>query len=107
MNLNDYQTAALHTAMEKSPREIIEYCAHGLSGEAGEVSEIIKKHYYHGHDLSPQQLMDEIGDVMWYAAVLSYALGFTIEYVAERNLAKLAKRYPEGFSEERSRNRTE
>lgn len=107
MNLNDYQTAALRTAMEKTPREIIEYCAHGLAGEAGEVSEIIKKHYYHGHDLDPQQLMDECGDILWYTAILTYALGFTLGYTAEHNIAKLARRYPEGFSEERSQNRVE
>ena len=107
MELNEYQRGALSTAMEKSPREIIEYCAHGLAGEAGEVSEIVKKHYYHGHDLCPQQLMDECGDVLWYVSVLTYALGFTLGYTAEHNLAKLANRYPEGFSEERSKNREE
>ena len=105
MDLNDYQAAALHTAMEKD--DMVLYCVLSLAGEAGEVVEHIKKSYYHGHRFDAQHLMDECGDVLWSVAVLAHHLGFTLGYVAEHNLAKLAKRYPEGFSEERSRNREE
>ena len=106
MELNDYQRAALQTAMEKSPDEMIQYCALGLAGESGEVAEHIKKWWYHGHGLDREHLAKELGDCAWYIAVMADVLGFPLEVLLNKNVAKLAKRYPEGFSEERSRNRT-
>jgi len=107
MELNEYQRGALSTAMEKSVPEMIRYCTLGLCGEAGEVAEHIKKWFYHGHVNNKDELKKELGDVLWYLAVMADAIGLTLEDVAEHNLAKLANRYPEGFSEERSKNREE
>ena len=65
----------------------------------------IKKHLYHGHDM--KNLKEELGDVMWYVAALSSMFGIDMEEVAEANIEKLRKRYPDGFSKERSINRVE
>lgn len=85
--------------------QTLDMCALGL-GEAGEVQNLIKKHLYHGHDLDIAKVLDELGDVLWYIAVMAEVLGFDLSYVAELNVNKLKKRYPKGFSEVDSINRT-
>lgn len=89
-----------------NPGELING-ALGLTGEAGEVSDIIKKYIFHRHDLEIEEIVKELGDVCWYVALLSYAIGVPLEEILETNIEKLKKRYPEGFSEENSINRTE
>ena len=103
MRLNEYQSEANRTAVDMR----LEVCALGLSGESGEVADIIKKFVAHGHELEVQKLIEEAGDVLWYLAALASRLGTTLELIAASNLRKLERRYPDGFSEERSRNREE
>lgn len=79
----------------------------GLAGETGEVVDQIKKHLDHGHDLDLDHLADELGDVLWYIAAICDATGLHMGRVMERNIWKLERRYPDGFSEERSKNRDE
>ena len=79
----------------------------GLAGEAGEVANYVKKHLFHGHTYSREKLVDELGDCLWYIARMCYTQKISLDEVAEFNLAKLAKRYPEGFSEEASIHRVE
>ena len=81
--------------------------AMGLSGEAGEVLEQIKKVIGHDHLLDEDSVENELGDVLWYVAEICNDLGLSMEHVAERNIAKLRRRYPDGFSSERSVNREE
>ena len=87
-----------------NPGELING-ALGLTGEAGEVSDMIKKYIFHGHDLDRDDLVKELGDVCWYVALISRAIGVNLEDVMSLNIEKLKKRYPEGFSEEASINR--
>lgn len=79
----------------------------GISGEAGEVTDYIKKVAFHGHELDKDKLVKEIGDVLWYAALLADTIGINLEEIAIRNIDKLKIRYPEGFSHENSINRKE
>lgn len=79
----------------------------GITGEAGEVADMIKKHVFHGHDLDTDALVKEIGDVCWYVALLCTSVGVDFASVMEQNIEKLRKRYPDGFSEAASINRTE
>ena len=97
-NLNDQLKDLIN------PGELING-ALGLTGEAGEVSDMIKKHIFHGHDLDRDDLIKELGDVCWYVALISRALGVNLEEVMSLNIEKLKNRYPEGFSEEASINR--
>lgn len=81
----------------------------GLAGESGEVVEIIKKVSYHDHPLDyvkKLELKKELGDVLWYIAYLCSVLDLDMGEIAEENIEKLKLRYPEGFSSERSINRT-
>jgi NTP pyrophosphatase (non-canonical NTP hydrolase) len=106
MNLDEYQELALRTAGHReSAQKQLTYSALGLTGESGEVAEIIKKAFYHGHPLDKEALHKELGDVLWYLAVMADGLGFSLDEIASANIAKLRARYPEGFSQERSLNR--
>lgn len=79
----------------------------GLPGEVGEVCDTIKKFIFHGHSLYMKDVKKEIGDVMWYLAMICDSFGFDIEEIAKMNIDKLKERYPEGFSEYASQHRKE
>ena len=78
-----------------------------MNGEAGEVAEIIKKAVFHGHELDTDAIRNELGDVLYYVAVLAAEFEIPLEDVMLTNVLKLRMRYPTGFSKEASRNRTE
>ena len=71
----------------------------GLTGEAGEVSDLVKK----GIDL--EHLKKECGDVMWYVAMICEACGFSLDDVMQTNIDKLIARYPDGFDSYRANHR--
>ncbi|OLP64408.1 hypothetical protein BACPU_26330 [Bacillus pumilus] len=71
----------------------------GLSGESGEVVDIIKKHVFHGHSLDKDKIVKELGDVMHYVAGIATLLEIELPEALEGNINKLKKRFPEGFSE--------
>ncbi len=106
ISFNDYQKATERTAGKFEHKEDAMACwAMGLSGEAGEATDDIKKVLFHGHNLDRQRVCKELGDVLWYLARLAATAGLQLSEVAEHNLAKLNSRYPDGFSHERSINR--
>ena len=65
----------------------------------------MKKHLAQGHELDREKLAKELGDIAWYLAETAYALEMPLEDILQANIDKLKKRYPEGFSAERSINR--
>jgi len=77
----------------------------GLAGESGEVVDRVKKMLYQGHRLDALGLLEELGDVLWYIALMCNALGWTLDDALDLNVTKLRKRYPNGFEVERSVNR--
>ena len=84
------------------------YAAMGMCGEAGEVSELIKKYAYHGHTIDTEHLARELGDVLWYVSYMAHLFGYSLGKIMAMNQEKLAKRYPDGkFDADRSRNREE
>lgn len=108
MRFDEYQELAGRTSPADRPAlEKLTNGALGLGGEAGEVVELVKKHRYHGHELDPDLVAKELGDVLWYVAEICRATGLSMGDVAQRNVDKLRARYPEGFSENRSRDRAE
>lgn len=104
MNLNEYQELSSRTANHHD-YELTNYGL-GLTGEAGEVVEIIKKSQFHGHDIDLTEMEKELGDVLWYVSQIARVSGLSLEEIATKNILKLKKRYPEGFSVEDSINRT-
>lgn len=107
LTLDEYQRLAGRTARHGRGGLYLAILALGVAGEAGEVADMIKKVVGHGHALDDDDLVKELGDVLWYLAAMSTALGVSLSDVADRNVAKLRARYPDGFTEEASRNRAE
>ena len=95
----DFPTARMLTA------------AVGLSAEAGEFTEIVKKIVFQGKPVNDENLFHlkrELGDIMWYFIQACIALDVTPEEVIEMNVDKLKARYPGGeFDVHYSENRKE
>ena len=71
----------------------------GISAEGGEFMEIVKKMIFQGKPASEdnlEHLKIELGDVLWYVAQACMALDISFEEVADMNIDKLSKRYPDG-----------
>ena len=104
MTGNEYQRHALRTAsgMNYENHGMLMNGALGLCGEAGEVAALVKKATFQGHELDTDHIAEELGDVAWYLAIASHAIGCDLDEVLARNVEKLKKRYPDGFEADRS-----
>ena len=99
MNLNEYQDLAAKTAGSHfSHEQALCNWVMGLCGEAGEFTELIKKELFHGRIITSEEKVKELGDVLWYLAMCAKESGFTLDYIAERNITKLSERYPDKFT---------
>ena len=107
LTLNEYAELAQRTSgtKDKSFEDRIITVALGLTGEAGEVADLVKKMTAHGHAWDKDKLADELGDVLWYLAEAASALEMSLGKIAQLNVNKLKKRYPDGFSSDASINR--
>lgn len=98
MELNEYQKFAKDTALYPGRNAIdgLLYTVLGLNGEAGEVADKVKKILRDDDGVLSNDKADdiakELGDVLWYAAMVADELGFGLEYVAKRNIDKLQSR---------------
>ena len=105
MTFNDYQRMAMLTAIYPEIGRNLIYPTLGLAGEAGELSNKVKKlvrdEGYHSGQTAPtgarlEQLAAELGDVLWYVAALAAELGIGLEDVARANIGKLTGRQSAG-----------
>jgi NTP pyrophosphatase (non-canonical NTP hydrolase) len=92
-DLEDYQEAAYGTAMPSALNR--PYLFSGLAGEVGEVCSVYAKSVRDGV-LDRTNLKKELGDVLWFVAVLSKDYGFTLSEVASANITKLKDRQARG-----------
>ncbi len=96
---------------QEFPSERLITAAVGLSAEAGEFTEIVKKIVFQGKPVNEENLFHmkrELGDVCWYLAQACIGLNTSIDEVIEMNVEKLEKRYPGGsFDVHHSENRKE
>ena len=79
----------------------------GLAGETGELLDMVKKWIFHEKPLDESHAQKELGDVLWYCALIATSFGWELDEVMEQNIAKLETRYPEGFDIDRANNRKE
>lgn len=100
MDLNDYQRAALRTAAPRDKHNELFHLLLGLVGETGEIAEKAKKIVRdRDSDFSTwdrEDLKKELGDTLWYVAVIADHFGLGLAEVAEANIAKLADRQRRG-----------
>jgi NTP pyrophosphatase (non-canonical NTP hydrolase) len=106
MDFASYQQLAARTlGRDRTHEQQLANAALGLTGEAGETAELIKKHLFHATPLDHDAVIQELGDCLWYIGAFATVLGLSLDEIAERNIEKLRRRYPEGFDPDRSRNR--
>lgn len=105
MDMNDYQNRAMRTAKNVDDEQKLVNGVLGLAGETGEVADYLKKVWFQGHDFDAETVKEEIGDVLWYIALICEALQCDMEDIAQMNLDKLWERYPDGFESDNSINR--
>lgn len=111
--MKDYIQKALRT---ESPitRELVErmtgsarviHAIFGLFTEIGELVDIFKRHIFYGKPIDLTNMDEEIGDVLWYLAILMDFCGVDFQSCMRRNIQKLESRYPDKFNEEDALNR--
>lgn len=106
MTLNEYQQKAQRTSRKDiSPDDHLFNAMLGLAGETGECCDLLKKCFYQDGRYIVDSMLDELGDVLWYVAEAASAMNKSLDEVAEHNIQKLMKRYPEGFDADRSLHR--
>lgn len=79
----------------------------GLIGEAGELALLVRDVIAANARFDRERIADEAGDNLWYLAALCTKLGIPMSEVMEQNIAKLKRRFPDGWDVERSINRAD
>lgn len=79
----------------------------GLSGEVGEFNDMVKKWIFHEKSLDTDHAQKELGDVLWYVAMICRSFGWDMNQIMQMNIDKLKARYPDGFDVKLSANRKE
>lgn len=133
MNGNEYQKLAMRTNDGKATDrlndkiEMIEFfkdakagrpaekydlggifnAAFGLSGEVGEFNDMLKKWVFHEKELDVVHAKKELGDIMWYVAMMCHSFEWELDEILQMNVDKLKARYPDGFDVALANNRKE
>ena len=100
MTYPEFVESMASDASKASHQARLTTAALGLAGEAGELADEIKKHLFHGHNLTKEKLREkvtkELGDIIWYATFLMTTMNTTMEEVQAQNIKKLQERYKSG-----------
>ena len=95
-DLKEFQALCKVTAKKfRTPEEEILTWGLGITGEAGDVASCIKKTYAHDND-QRHGIRENLGDTLWYAAMICNFFGWDMQEILDENLSKLKKRYNEG-----------
>ena len=83
---------------------VVEGCF-GLSGESGELCDLVKKWVFHEKPLDEEHMKKELGDILWYVAMVCHCMNWDLDEVLQMNIDKLKARYPDGFDVNKANNR--
>lgn len=112
--MKNYQELALktdhksydHVAARFTPSmSRLTHAALGLSTEANEFCDQLKKHLIYGKELDKVNLIEELGDLCWFIAMACDELGTNFEEIQQININKLKARYGEKYSDDKALNR--
>lgn len=107
MTFNEYQKLAARTINPKLTKlDTEKHALFGLAAESGEVLGLYQKELQ-GHTIHRDDVIHELGDILWMIAELCTDYEIDMDVVAAENIAKLKKRYPDGFDPEKSLHREE
>lgn len=97
MTTEEFQNSVEQRAKKFDAPEMNLIHAHlGLSTEVGEIGDIIKKHVVSGKAIDHHGIHEELGDLLWYVALLANVVGIDLADVMAANDLKLKRRYPSG-----------
>lgn len=75
------------------------HAAVGISGEAGELLDAVKKHWAYGKPLDVKNVREELGDLMFYITAMMLVQNIALAEILQENADKLDKRYPAGYTD--------
>ena len=78
---------------DPNPKNMKMHAAIGVSGEAGELIDAIKKHWVYGKPIDEANVLEELGDLMFYIQAMANLFNFSLQQILQGNADKLAKRY--------------
>lgn len=112
MDFEEYRKLSARTRPPRKGRmyERLTQAGMGLASEAGEVAGVIEKIVFQGHDFDlgmRDRLQKEVGDLLWYLAMLLDEADMSLDDVMQNNIWKLQKRFPEKFTTEDSVRRSD
>lgn len=110
MDIKEYmrlseKTLSDHFMVDSPSKEKMLHAVIGLVTESSELLDQFKKHVFYKKELDLVNVKEEMGDVMWYMAILLRELDLDFHQILDDNITKLKKRYGEKFDEERAANR--
>ena len=105
MTLNEYEkfveSVAKPMQEQEVPSHILDmlHCVVGITGEAGELADAVKKHVFYSQQLDSANVQEELGDLMFYIQHFCNTIGLPLEYIISLNVEKLKRRYPNGYTD--------
>jgi len=105
MHIHEFQSTAMRTAKELPRQVALLHLVSLLADEVGELASAIKKAEVYGQPFDFENIEEEIGDILWATAYAAQVFGMSLETCARKNIDKLAKRYPDGYSDEKAAQR--
>lgn len=99
MNPLEYQQLTARTEKSLEWEGRLQHALLGITSEAGEIADTIKKCVIYEQPLDRMNIAEEIGDIMWYIALLANACDLDLGVCMEQNIKKLQKRYPEKYTD--------
>lgn len=79
--------------------EYMMHAAIGIAGEGGELLDACKKHWIYNKPLDYNNVIEELGDTLFYIQAAANKLGVTIDEIIDLNIIKLRNRYPQGYTD--------
>ena len=110
MKMDEYLKLALNTEVKDYATVTLQdkrllHATLGLVTESGEFADSVKRSLFYKQEYDRTNAIEELGDVMWYIALAIDILGTSFDEVMEKNIAKLAKRYPDKYTDYHALNR--